>query len=174
MQYPAMPNFTYPQQYVQPYQDRLAQLQSQYQQTIPQQMQTQQNSQGLLYVQGEAGAKAYMVAPNNTVLLMDSEAPMFYIKSVNAAGIPTMQTFEYKEVINAPAVQQAPQDLDAKYVTRQEHDDLTARYEELQSKYSEIMEKINSFPAAALDGEPAKRTTARTAPARGKGGTDNG
>ena len=50
--------------------------------------QQQQNNNGIIWVQGEAGAKAYPLAPNNKILLMDSEAPVLYVKSVNANGIP--------------------------------------------------------------------------------------
>lgn len=32
---------------------------------------TQQGNSGLIWVQGEAGAKSYIVAPGNTVMLMD-------------------------------------------------------------------------------------------------------
>ena len=39
-------------------------------------------------MQGEAGAKSYPVAPNSKVLLMDSESPVLYVKSVNANGMP--------------------------------------------------------------------------------------
>lgn len=53
---------------LQPQMDRLAQMQAQYQQ--PQQ--SQQVNQGILWVQGEAGAKSYLVAPNTSVLLMDT------------------------------------------------------------------------------------------------------
>lgn len=58
---------------LQPQMDRLAQMQAQYQQP-------QQVNQGILWVQGEAGAKSYLVAPNTSVLLMDSENSNFYIK----------------------------------------------------------------------------------------------
>lgn len=80
---------------LQPQMDRLAQMQAQYQQ--PQQ--SQQVNQGILWVQGEAGAKSYLVAPNTSVLLMDSENSIFYIKTTDAAGMPTLRTFAYKEVV---------------------------------------------------------------------------
>lgn len=62
-------------------------------------------SSGLIWVQGENGAKSYLVSANNTVLLMDSEAERFYIKSVDASGMPRpLRIFEYKEVgVSAPA-----------------------------------------------------------------------
>ena len=86
--------------YYNPYQpvpDQLGQLRAPYQQ-----MYQQPNTNGLIWVQGEAGAKSYLVAPNTTVLLMDSEAQRFYVKSTDAAGMPTMKTFEYSEVTALP------------------------------------------------------------------------
>ena len=84
---------------LQPQMDRLAQMQAQYQQP-PQQ---QQNvNQGILWVQGEAGAKSYLVAPNTSVLLMDSENSQFYIKTTDQAGMPTLRTFVYQEVTGTP------------------------------------------------------------------------
>ena len=84
---------------LQPQMDRLAQMQAQYQQP-PQQ---QQNvNQGILWVQGEAGAKSYLVAPNTSVLLMDSENSQFYIKTTDQAGMPTLRTFVYQEVTGPP------------------------------------------------------------------------
>ena len=47
-----------------------------------------QNNNGLIWVQGEAGAKSYLVAPNTTIMLMDSEASKFYLKSADASGMP--------------------------------------------------------------------------------------
>ena len=116
---------------LQPQMDRLAQMQAQYQQ--PQQ--AQQVNQGILWVQGEAGAKSYLVAPNTSVLLMDSENSNFYIKTTDAAGMPTLRTFAYKEVVlgSQEPQKQAEINLDDKYVTRQEYDDLRGKYEELYS-----------------------------------------
>ena len=48
---------TYPQYY------------PQYQQVQPVVQQTQQNNNSIIWVQGEAGAKSYLVAPNTTVQL---------------------------------------------------------------------------------------------------------
>lgn len=115
---------------LQPQMDRLAQMQAQYQQQQPQVPQT---NQGILWVQGEAGAKSYLVAPNTSVLLLDSENSQFYIKTTDQAGMPTLRTFVYQEVTEAPqnAQKQPETNLDDKYVTRQEYDDLRGKYEEL-------------------------------------------
>lgn len=64
----------------------------QYQQPITQN-QNQQN--GVIWVQGEAGAKSYLVAPNNTVQLWDSEEQVIYLKSADASGMPSMKVLDY-------------------------------------------------------------------------------
>lgn len=129
---PYMGGYNYGQYFnpLQPQMDRLAQMQAQYQQQQPQVPQT---NQGILWVQGEAGAKSYLVAPNTSVLLMDSENSQFYIKTTDQAGMPTLRTFVYQEVTGAPqnAQKQPETNLDDKYVTRQEYNDLRGKYEEL-------------------------------------------
>ena len=56
--------------------------------------QTQQQN-GIIWVSGEAGAKAYMVAPNNTIQLWDSESQTIYLKSADASGMPSMKILDY-------------------------------------------------------------------------------
>ena len=58
-----------------------------------QQPQNQQSS--IIWVQGEAGAKSYMVAPNSTVTLWDSENQTIYLKSADASGMPSIKTLDY-------------------------------------------------------------------------------
>lgn len=162
----------YQQAYPQPYQDQLAQLRNQYNQMMPTQgqnmTQVQQINQGLLWVQGESGAKSYLVAPNTTVLLMDSEGSRFYLKSTDNAGMPNLRTFEYAEVhANAPQAQQTALDnLDDKYVTREE-------YNNLKAQYMDMMNTLNSFRTAPMDDETSKRPAARGNAGRNKGGNDN-
>ena len=55
--------------------------------------QTQSNS--IIWVQGEAGAKSYLVAPNNTVTLWDTESQTIYVKSADASGMPSMKVLDY-------------------------------------------------------------------------------
>lgn len=59
--------------------------------------QTQQNT-GIIWIQGEAGAKSYLVAPNTTVPLWDSESQRIYLKSADASGMPSIKTLEYSIV----------------------------------------------------------------------------
>lgn len=153
----------------QPYQDRLAQLQSQYQQTVnvPQMAPQPQINQGLLWVSGEVGAKSYLVAPNSTVLLMDSDASRFYLKSADQSGMPNLRIFEYTEVTNAPQASAiAPnsdlKELDSKYVTREEYDGL-------KSLYGRIMERLDSVLVVDESVEPTTKSKSR-----GRGGNGNG
>lgn len=61
------------------------------------QQQPQQPAQnsGIIWVSGEAGAKAYLVAPNTTVQLWDSESQRIFLKSADASGMPTMKILDY-------------------------------------------------------------------------------
>jgi hypothetical protein len=87
-------------------------------------------------VQGEEGAKAYMVAAGNSVLLMDSENSAFYIKSTDASGMPLpLRVFDYKERTTAAKMPaQAVQQPGGEFVTRAEFDALAARCEALEKQ----------------------------------------
>lgn len=54
-----------------------------------------QSQGGIIWVQGEAGAKSYLVAPNTTVQLWDSESQTIYLKSADASGMPSMKVLDY-------------------------------------------------------------------------------
>lgn len=102
-----------------------------YQQVIPHQ---QVQTSAIIWVQGESGAKAYPVVPNNSVLLMDSESSVFYIKSTDNSGMPLpLRIFEYKEISNEQSTEkpQASTVADIEYVTREEFE---ARINELKEK----------------------------------------
>ena len=43
----------------------------------PMQVQPAQQSSQIIWVSGEAGAKSYLVAPGNTVMLLDAENSVF-------------------------------------------------------------------------------------------------
>lgn len=150
MGYPYFSN-PYQQPYYQPpVPDQLAQLrQNQFQppqMQPPQQIPAQQSAPNpIIWVQGEEGAKAYMVAAGNSVLLMDSEANTFYLKSTDASGMPLpLRIFDYTERVTAtkpPAqVQQTP---GAEYVTRIE--------------FNALEEKIDNFLSASANNSNSKR-----------------
>lgn len=68
-----------------------------YQPVMPQNNQTATNS-GITWVQGENAAKSYPVGIGQSVLLMDSENSVFYIKSTDQSGMPMpLRVFDYSE-----------------------------------------------------------------------------
>ena len=91
------------------------------------------SSNGINWVSGEVGAKSYLVAPNSTVLLMDSDDAVFYLKSADIAGLPTLRTFSYVE-IESNQNKQKSNELQKEFVDREEF--------ELFKK--EILEKIKT------------------------------
>lgn len=140
------PNYFMQNQYnpLAPYQQRLANMEQQYA-PQPQMMQNSQPVQpnnALLWVQGESGAKSYLIAPNTTLLLMDSESEKFYIKSSDSSGMPNLRTFEYTEITGTSQAQKQPEiNLDDKYVTRDEYQGLKSQYEQLMKKLEEYKPK---------------------------------
>ena len=87
---------------------------------------------GIIWVQGEAGAKSYLVAPNNTVQLWDSESQTIYLKSADASGMPSMKILDYtireneKNTANNPVA--AQEDKSFSYATK---DEIRAVYEQI-------------------------------------------
>jgi len=55
----------------------------------------QQNQSSIVWVQGEAGAKSYLLAPNTTIPLWDSESQTIYLKSTDGSGMPTIKYIDY-------------------------------------------------------------------------------
>lgn len=72
---------------------------------------------GITWVNGIEGAKAYQIMPSSNILLMDSENDgVFYIKVSDNVGMCTLRTFKYVETTNQPQAD--------KYVTREEFENL--------------------------------------------------
>lgn len=89
---------------------------------------------GIVWVQGEAGAKSYLVGAGQSVLLMDSESSSFYIKSTDASGMPLpLRVFDYTERVQTPKVASASGEINLdKFVTREEFDELKASLNKLK------------------------------------------
>lgn len=120
--------------YYNPYQN---QYMTQMQMAQPVQVQQPQSNNGLIWVQGEMGAKSYLVAPNTTVLLMDSENQRFYLKSSDASGMPLpLRVFEYTEKAqNTPRMASEEKTMDlSSYATKAEIEPILAEIEALKKK----------------------------------------
>lgn len=115
------------QQMPPPMPDQLAQLRQGYQTPA------QQQPAPIIWVQGEEAAKSYLCAPGNSVLLMDSEKSSFYIKTVDASGMPQpLRIFDYTE--RGKMVPQKAEAADERFVTREEFDALRARFDALTAE----------------------------------------
>lgn len=78
-------------------------------------------SNGINWVQGEAGARSVFVGAGQKALLMDSENNVFYVKSSDQSGMPLpLRTFEYKEITSSENTDAAP--APTTYVTKEEFD----------------------------------------------------
>ena len=116
---------TYPQYYAPQFQ-----YQAQHQQT---------QGNGIIWVQGEAGAKSYLVAPNTTVQLWDSETQRIFLKSADASGMPSMKVLEYtirdQTPANGPVAASTPQVTNPPdYATRAEIEALAAQIDALKAE----------------------------------------
>lgn len=92
-------------------------------QPVQQQQQVQQNQgNGIIWIQGEGAARSYLLAPNSSVVLFDSEEPTFYIKSADQAGMPTLRKFKFEEITGQQTQHSDPvQQIDTSiYITREE------------------------------------------------------
>lgn len=85
----------------------------------PQMQMQQQQQSNLIWVQGEAGAKSYQLAPNTTMPLWDSEAQIIYLKSADSSGMPTMKVLDYT-VRENPSFPAKPGANDPEYITKKE------------------------------------------------------
>ena len=98
--------------------------------------QPQQNSQSnVIWVQGEAAAKAFPVSAGNSMILLDSENDCFYIKSSDNAGMPNkLRKFEYKEVIEGQVIAEPAERTD--YVTKEEFDKVVSELRQQRQHYN--------------------------------------
>lgn len=95
-----------------------------------------QNNNGIIWVQGEAGAKSYLVAPNTSVTLWDTESQTIYVKSADATGMPSMKTLDYtmRESIAPEAKIQPVSD----YVTKEDISIIKAELSEIKANIEEM------------------------------------
>lgn len=135
---------SYPQYYMPQYQPQVPQIPQV--QSQPVQQQPQMNS-NLIWVQGEAGAKSYLVAPNTTVQLWDSERQTIYLKSADASGMPSIKTLDYtiREMPQNNVVL-TPDGVSNTFATKDEVNILADRLAALQSKIDSFTVKPAQKP----------------------------
>lgn len=108
-----------PPAYMNPYQQMMGNTMM----GMNQQPQPQMNN-GIIWVQGIEGAKAYQMRANSNAILMDSETEgRFYIKTADNIGMCNLRIFDYTEVTNT-----TPPNIDmSAYVTKEELKNILAQ-----------------------------------------------
>ncbi len=129
-----------------------------YQQMSPTQMsgtpQPQQN--GIIWVQGEAGAKSYLVAPNTTVQLWDSENQVIYLKSADASGMPSMRVLDYTIRSEASGMaQNAFSDAKPMEVSKQDIEALQGQIDDLRGQLATLVKGERNGNKSAVRNEHA-------------------
>ena len=94
---------------------------------------------GIIWVQGEAGAKSYMVPPGSTVQLWDSEAQVIYVKSADASGMPSMKIIDYKIRDDSAPVGRAGSQ-EGRYATKDDIAHLRSEIEQIRMALEDMME----------------------------------
>ena len=121
--------------------------------------QPQQNS-SIIWVQGEAGAKSFLVSPNSTVALWDSENQIIYLKSADASGMPSIKVLDYtmrgsennqnKSVLSEPEKKPA-----VDYATKTDLDDIRSQIAELSAMKKRI-EELESASQKRFERRPRR------------------
>lgn len=106
------------------------------------------NNNDMIWVQGESGAKAYLVAPNTTVTLWDSENKTIYIKTADNTGVPSMRIFDYNERNAAPKEEHVCK-CSTEFAPIEDFKKLETRLEELTEKVNSITPKTTKTKGAA-------------------------
>ena len=110
------------------YQPQFTGYQPSYTRVLPQSQNVSQNNT-FQWVQGRAGAEAYLVAPGASVILMDSNAPVIYFKSADQNGryLP-MKTYDLVERTTQVPTPNTETSIDtSSFVKRDEISDLVAK-----------------------------------------------
>lgn len=88
-------------------------------------IQPQTPTNGINWVQGIEGAKAYQLPPNSNIVLLDSDnAGVFYIKTSDNVGMCNLRIFSYVETTGQATTQQTESIDMSQFVTRSELDEI--------------------------------------------------
>lgn len=126
----------------------------------PQTMQApmQQPTNGLIRVTGMDGAKAYQMPPNSVAALFDDASDIFYVKSTDGAGFPTIRIFDFYEHREEIAAPQQPVNIQ-NFATKQELQYMQSQIEELKGMIDNGKQSV-SAEQSTTDAKQRSSTTA--------------
>lgn len=127
-------------------------------------MSSMSSMNGFIKVNGIDGAKAYQMPPNSSVPLFDVNEDVFYMKTTDGAGFPTIRRFVFQEQQEAPQ-----QHVD--YVTRQELEELKGMINNAQQS---VQQPAGSIPTDVLQQQYPNAIPGSTATAQSNVVDSNG
>ncbi len=148
--YPGYSQYPMYQPYGQQYQPQM--------QSIPPQQVPQS---GLNRVTGYEGARAFAVPANSIVPLFDDTQDVFYIKTTDSGGFPTIKAYRFSAIedtpiqqaqgLTRPEIEQIIKEEIAKYeqqfVQSKQQRSNGGKYEPANSKSGGFNEQVSAFPA---------------------------
>lgn len=96
----------------------------------------------MTWIQGEAGMKAYLVAPNTRAILWDQDNPVIYIKTADANGVVSVKTLDYIERGSDQNTNPIIANAEAEFVTKQ---DFEAMKDGFQRQINRLGSQINNM-----------------------------
>lgn len=113
-----------------------------------------QNPSSILWVRNNQEAAMYPVAPNNAVALWDSGAPVIYLKQADAAGKPSMKTYDLVERAEKPVESISAQEgNNTPYATKSELAALAGAVRDVDDVITSLREELDTLKAKV----PVKR-----------------
>ena len=109
-----------------------------------QQTQPQQTYIPLTFVNGEVGAKAFIMTPNSVVYLQDSDSDKLYIKRSDAQGKSNMKKYKLVELDDNDKIieNKSQKDNTANFISKEQFEALK---QEFEGKLSELTSKLESL-----------------------------
>lgn len=86
-----------------------------------------QNGPQIQQVQGEQGAKAFMLPPNSSALLMDQTDAIVWAKVTDGAGYATLKAFRITPI----EIEEPKKEESSNYVTNKDFNELKDKVEKL-------------------------------------------
>lgn len=96
----------------------------------------------MIWVQGEAGMKAYMMAPNTRAILWDQDNPVIYIKTADVNGVVSVKTLDYTERGSEQNTNPVVANTEVEFVTKQ---DFEAMKDGFQRQINRLGSQINNM-----------------------------
>ena len=114
-------------------------------------------SNGIIWVNGEEGARAFVMAPNSNAILMDEvNEGRFYIKTTDNIGMCNIRTFNFKEVIDVTPANSAINSV--QFATKQD-------IQELRDMMGSFESRLNSMKGGQQHEQSVQSTQYSSVPA---------